>query len=77
MGRYLKANQKIKKVLTSNTSKDVLILIHLLNRCIFFAPECVSSLDFWGITLKQNSTSCSYSNQQKHLFIGSFCGLML
>jgi len=41
MGRYLKANQKIKKVLTSNTSKDVLILIHLPERCIFFAPENV------------------------------------
>ncbi|KWQ04132.1 hypothetical protein SE27_01955 [Acinetobacter harbinensis] len=37
MGRYLKANQKIKKVLTSNTSKDTLILIHLCFRCIFFA----------------------------------------
>jgi hypothetical protein len=41
MGRYLKANQKIKKVLTSNTSKDVLILIHLPERCIFFAAENV------------------------------------
>jgi len=51
MGRYLKTNQKIKKVLTSNTSKDVLILIHLLKRCIFFAAENVSSLELCSLTL--------------------------
>ena len=39
-------NQKIKKVLTSNTSNDVLILIHLPERCIFFAPEAQLMM-FW------------------------------
>ncbi|KYQ70963.1 hypothetical protein [Acinetobacter pragensis] len=44
MGRYLKTKIKkikIKKALTSNTSKDALILIQLKGGCIFFADENV------------------------------------
>ncbi|OTG98534.1 hypothetical protein B9T30_13340 [Acinetobacter sp. ANC 4973] len=57
MGRYLKANQKIKKVLTSNTSKDVVILIHLLKRCIFFAVENVFSLELYSLIPDLKSTT--------------------